>query len=263
MQASVSLSTLQSMISKRKSVRQYAPTPLSAQTVEDMLAALDGFARLVPDTRVAWKVVDRGHIKTRMPLRWLPPQLVVFYAADVNPETETGLRHLVEVGFIGQQLDLWLQANGLGACWLGMGIMKEEKDKFLFPADAPDGLAFAMMIAVGTPEGGGQRPLAEFNRKGLDEISDRGDPRLEPARLAPSAVNSQPWYFTHDPDGKTLHVWCVRGGLIKTAPLPMNLIDMGIALAHLYVSEPDTFRFFLCDEPGSVKNGRYIGSIVL
>ena len=66
----------------------------------------------------------------------------------------------------------------------------------------------------------------------MDRITDRADARLEPARLAPSAVNSQPWFFTHE--GSTIHVWCSKKGS------PLNA---GVALAHLYVSAEDTFRF--------------------
>lgn len=66
----------------------------------------------------------------------------------------------------------------------------------------------------------------------LEQITDKPDPRLEPARLAPSAVNGQPWYFAHE--GETIHIYCNKKG----SPL-----DAGIALAHLYVANMESFRF--------------------
>jgi hypothetical protein len=43
----------------------------------------------------------------------------------------------------------------------------------------------------------------------------------------------------------------------------MNRIDIGIALAHLYVANPETFRFFQTDSAPAVKDHRYLGSITL
>ena len=40
----------------------------------------------------------------------------------------------------------------------------------------------------------------------------------------------------------------------------MNLIDMGIALSHIYVSNPETFKFFKTDTHPQKKNANYIGS---
>jgi len=83
----------------------------------------------------------------------------------------------------------------------------------------------------------------------MERITDKSDPRLEPARLAPSAVNSQPWYFTHE--GDTIHVWCSKKG----SPL-----DTGIALAHLYVANGEKFRFFKAEHMSDLPDYGYIGS---
>ena len=45
------------------------------------------------------------------------------------------------------------------------------------------------------------RDIDGFKRKALLEISDNCDERLRVAQLAPSAINSQPWYFKHSDDG--------------------------------------------------------------
>ena len=64
----------------------------------------------------------------------------------------------------------------------------------------------------------------------MEQITDTPDPGLEPARLAPSAVNSQPWHFT--PEGDTIHVNCSKKG---------SRLDTGIALAYLHVAHEETF----------------------
>ena len=91
-----------------------------------------------------------------------------------------------------------------------------------------------------------------FKRKPMEQITDKPDPRLEPARLAPSAVNSQPWYFTHE--GDIIHAYCSKKG---------SRLDAGIALAHLYVANEDTFRFFQAENVPDVTGYGYIGSVSL
>jgi hypothetical protein len=86
----------------------------------------------------------------------------------------------------------------------------------------------------------------------MEQITDKPDPRLEPARLAPSAVNSQPWYFHHE--GNAIHVYCSKKG---------SRLDAGIALAHLYVANEETFRFFTAESPTVVSGYSYIGSVTL
>ena len=58
--------------------------------------------------------------------------------------------------------------------------------------------------------------------------------------------------FTHE--GDAIHVWCSKKG----SPL-----DAGIALAHLYVSSEDAFRFFRADHVTDLPGYGYIGSVTL
>ena len=114
-------------------------------------------------------------------------------------------------------------------------------------------MKFVIMLAFGHPKGDRLRQGGkDFKRKAMEQITDRADAKLEPARLAPSAVNSQPWFFTHE--GDTVHVWCSKKG---------SRLDAGIALAHLYVANGETFRFFRAENVKEVPGYAYIGSVVL
>ena len=86
----------------------------------------------------------------------------------------------------------------------------------------------------------------------MEKISDQVDPRLEPARLAPSAVNGQPWYFTHE--GDTIHVHCKNKA---------SYLDVGIAQAHLYVANEETFQFFQVEGVNPVPGYTYVGSLFI
>ena len=123
-------------------------------------------------------------------------------------------------------------------------------------------MEFVIFIAFGHPEEPLSRERKDFNRKPLWQITDREDPRLECARLAPSSTNSQPWYFTHQ--GETIHVFCSEAGILRHTLLGnMNRIDMGIALAHLYVENRDNFKLILTEPKDIPKGYRYTGSITL
>ena len=232
--------TLNEMICHRKSCRSFVGKSVDAEMIEKILSFEP--KPLYPEIKVRMDIVSRNQVKCICP--WTTPQVITIYSEEAEG-------YLENIGFLFQQMDLYLQTLGLGVCWLGMGKMN--------PKTAPEveGMKFVIMLAFGYPKGDQLRhDLKGFKRKFLEQISDRADPRLEPARLAPSSINSQPWYFTHE--GDTLHTYCTAKGMAGC----MNRIDMGIALAHLYVAYAETFRFFRAEAPGVPGYG-YIGSVVL
>lgn len=228
--------TLNEMIFKRKSCRSFTNVPVDAEMMEQILSFEP--KPLYPQIRVRMDIVGRDKVKCICP--WTTPQLITIY----SEETEG---YLENIGFLFQQMDLYLQTLGLGVCWLGMGRMNPRTTTQV------EGMKFVIMLAFGYPRGDQLRhDLKSFKRKSMEQITDKSDSRLEPARLAPSAVNSQPWFFIHE--GETIHVYCAKKG---------SRLDAGIALAHLYVSNADTFRFFKTEHLTDLPGYGYIGSIVL
>ena len=225
--------TLNEMIYHRKSCRSFLGEPVDAETIEKILSF--EMKPLYPEIRVHWEIVSRDQVKCICP--WTTPQLIAIYS-----EERPG--YLENIGFLFQQMDLYLQTLGLGVCWLGMGRMNPKT------TTAVDGMKFVIMLAFGHPRGDQLRhDLKGFKRKPMEQITDKPDSRLEPARLAPSAVNSQPWFFAHE--GDTIHVWCSKKG---------SRLDAGIALAHLYVSNERTFQFFRTENVSEISGYAYIGS---
>lgn len=235
----------QDMIEKRRSVRRYADDPLEEVQLRQLRLAFAQMKPLYPGRRVRWEVLDREQVRTIQP--WKSPQYLAIYS-------DRGEGWAENIGFLFQQMDLWLQAQGLGSCWVGLGKPRLAMEE--------DGLEFAILMAFGKAPGVPLRAGPEdFKRKAPEEIADQADPRLEPARIAPSSTNSQPWFFTHEADA--IHAWCAQGGLLRHKALGvMNRMDMGIALAQLYTAGPEDFRFFLAD-PGTREGYGYIGSFAL
>ena len=228
--------TLNEMIYRRRSCRSFTGKPVDAEIIEKILSF--DLKPLYPDIKVRMDIVNRSMVKCICP--WTTPQLITIYSEEIDGWQEN-------VGFLFQQMDLYLQTLGLGVCWLGLGRMN--------PRNAPEveGMKFVIMLAFGHPKSHQLRQsTADFKRKTPVQISDKSDLRLEPARLAPSAVNSQPWYFTHE--GETIHVYCSHKG---------SRLDVGIALTHLYVANAETFRFFKEGNPPALPGYGCIGSITL
>lgn len=241
------LEQLRAMIPQRRSVRSYLPDPVGEDTLAEIRALIAGLTPLLPGEPPVAHIIPTE--QASFVQKWRNPQFLAFYAVE-------GEDALINVGFMYQQLDLYLQSLGLGTCWVGLGW---PDDKLVPP---PEGMKLAVMMAFGYPDGVALRNAADFKRNAAENIADVPDERLEPARLAPSATNSQPWHFVHD--GEVLHVYREELGLIKKRTHGrMNLIDMGIALAHLYVSSPETFRFFRAGRPPEKTGFLYVGSVTL
>ena len=227
---------LQEMIYHRKSCRSFTGKPVDAGMIGKILSF--EMNPLYPQIKVRMDVVGRDKVKCICP--WTTSQLIAVYSEEAEG-------YLENIGFLLQQMDLYLQTLGLGVCWLGMGKMNPKT------AAEVEGMKFVIMLAFGYPQGDQLRHDGKgFRRKAPEKITDTADPRLEAARLAPSAINSQPWYFTHD--GDTLHIYCSKKG---------SRLDTGIALAHLYVENKETFRFFLAKAVRDVPGYSYVGSFVI
>ena len=238
---------LHEMIEKRKSFRKYTGVPVEESVLQQIREFSKNAVPLYPQIRVCWEIVEKEQVRVFLP--WKTPQLIAIYS-----ENTPG--YLENAGFLFQQLDLYLQSIGLGACWLGLGKMREK-----LPGLRED-MEFVILLAFGHPAEDLRTGPEQFQRKSLAEIADTEDARLEPARLAPSSTNSQPWYFTHGED--VIHAWCSQKGLARHVGLgAMNRIDMGIVLAHMYVANPDSFRFFQAEAPEKMKGYAYIGSFTV
>ena len=237
---------MQDAIYYRRSCRSYSNEPLSQEILQEIQAFSKTLVPLDETIQTAMQIVSGDAVRFYLP--WKSSQLIAFFS-----QHKPG--HLENAGFMLQQMDLWLQHRGIGVCWLGLGKLKSQV-KF------PEGMEFVILLAFGTPKESLSKQMRKFSRKTMAEISDREDARLECVRVAPSSTNSQPWYFTHE--GNTLHAFRSEAGLLRHAMLgTMNRIDMGIALVHLYVENPGSFRYFSAN-PTQIPTGHsYTGSFTL
>ena len=240
-------------IFKRKSIRNYDLTPLDQNILTKISEFMNNLTPLDSDIKVELKIISPDDVKRRV-MKKAPHYIAVF------SEPKEG--YLTNVGFMLQQMDLYLSASGIGSCW--QGIPKPTKD-VLQGSD----LEFIILIAFGKPAESLHRSnLSEFKRKPLNEISDikNTDKLLEAARFAPSAGNSQPWFFTGDEN--MIHVYSNKPGFIRGLLLKKYIrLDVGIALYHLklaaeHFSKETQIRFDKTAPDYSNKGYEYIASLI-
>jgi nitroreductase len=209
-------------ISKRKSVRKYDLTPLDEHTLAEILAHRSVLKPLYDHIKVEMKLLSQKDVKGLLSAK-APHYIAVF------SETKDG--YLTNVGFMLQQMDLFLSANGIGSGWQGM----PKPTKEILNSSR---LEFVILLAFGNPDERLHREsVLEFKRKPLAEITDvKGAfELLEPARLAPSAMNYQQWFFTGN--ATTLHAYRAKSNFIKAFFFErMSRISMGIALCHVWIA---------------------------
>ena len=227
------------IIRKRKSIRSYDLTPLDAAALDEVRAQIENVKPLYPEIKYSIKIVD----KTKGLLNVKAPHYLLFSSEEKEGFSEN-------IGFIGQQLDLYFSGAGLGSCWLGMAKPCEREDTTL---------NHVISMSFGKPAEPLYREPADFKRKPLSQISEGADERLEAARLAPSGVNKQNWYFIAE-DGK-IHCYCIKpSGLMKLFFNQLGRIDMGIALCHI-AEKSESFSFSKEANPPTRKGCVYMGTV--
>lgn len=207
---------------RRKSIRKYQLVPVESAILAAVQKYLAGLQPLDNTIQTEFKVVSRQDVTSLLPIQ--APHYIVAFS-----ENKPG--YLTNMGFLLQQLDLYLSASGLGSCWLGIPRpTKEIVDSSC--------LEFTIIMSFGHPvEPLYRNSTAEFKRKPLSKVTGITglDELLDPVRLAPSATNSQPWFFTGDDE--RVHAYCKTTNLLMALIYKkMNQIDMGIALYHLYLA---------------------------
>ena len=137
--------------------------------------------------------------------------------------------YLQNMGYIGEQIDLFLATKNIGALWFGIGKTEEK---------SYDGLDFVIMIAIAKmPEEKFRKDMFKAKRKSLDEIWVGDIPAYaDILRFAPSACNTQPWIVEKEENIIRVYRYKKPGkrGIMPADKVAFyNRIDIGIFLCFL------------------------------
>ena len=213
---------LYEMIFKRKSFhlfRNIGDEKISEEELEDIENKFNEFKPLVDDIKVKIKIVKDSTTCKRG-----QEYCILFYSEKKD-------NYLQNIGYLGEQLDLYLVSKNIGTLWFGIGKVEEKQ---------LDGLDFVIMIAIAKvdDESKFRKDMYKSKRKELSEIWE-GDSFLDIGnivRFTPSACNTQPWrvkaldneikVYRYRKEGK-------RGIMPKDMVIYYNQIDIGIFLCFL------------------------------
>lgn len=134
--------------------------------------------------------------------------------------------YLRNIGYIGEQIDLYLASENIGTLWFGIGKPKNA---------GPEGLDFVIMISIAKmPEDKFRKDMFKAKRKALDEIWS-GDTLnvAQIVRFTPSACNTQPWMVENTGSELLIYRYKKPGkrGIMPADKVSYyNKIDVGIFL---------------------------------
>ena len=234
-------------IFKRKSFhlfRNVGSEKVDPEELKEIEAAYAGFEPLYPDIRTAIRIVPAKQVAFKRDAEYC----ILIYSEKKD-------NYLMNAGYIGEQLDLYLVSRNIGTLWFGIG--KPDIAGY-------NGLDYVIMIAIRkiSDETKYRKDVFKSKRKSIEETWEGETLGVaEIARFAPSACNSQPW-FTRSEDGKlTIFRYKKAGkrGIMPAAAVAYyNRIDIGIYLLFLglCLNEQDiafTRRLFVDDAGDDVE----------
>lgn len=203
-------------IFKRKSFHLFKdPGTISEEELEDIRTFADNIVTLYKDIRTAVRIVPEGETTCKRGAEYC----ILFYS-------ERKGEYLRNIGYMGEQMDLYLASRNIGALWFGIG--RPEKLSV-------DGLDFVIMIAIAKmPESKFRKDMFKVKRKPLEEIWSGDLPAYANiVRFTPSACNTQPWKVEDTDQELSVYRYKKpgkRGIMPADKVVYYNRIDMGILL---------------------------------
>lgn len=200
--------TMYETIFTRRSVRKFNSEPLAAEELGKIKEFLNS-QKPLSGCNVRFEIVQKETVNSKM-----APHYILAYC-------DNNTANFINTGFILQNMDLYLQSSGYGSQWLGMNkpLIKENREEFV------------IMLAFGKTTISKRADEKDFSRLPIEKISNADNEITRAVRLAPSAVNSQPWQLLYKDNSLTISYFG-RGILKAMLKGKLNKIDLGIALSH-------------------------------
>ena len=238
----ISFSAWHTAIAKRRSRRRFDPNlPIAPETLAALEKACNQFApftsarsRLVSES---YESVFKGVIGSYGKVKGT--QTFIAFIGDMDDQFVQE-----KVGYTGEAIILEATALGLNTCWVAGFFRPEVVTSLIEVSKSEQVLAVTPVGYAREHESWEEKLMSRFGRShnrlqlsklaaGLpkEEWPDWIEVSLEAARLAPSAVNRQPWGFNVQDDGITVFV--------RTGGPEFNVskrLDCGIAMLHLEVA---------------------------
>ncbi len=210
------------MIFKRKSFhifRNVGNESISEDERNDIQKVFSEFAPLIPEIKTTIRIVPEKQTNCRRGGEYC----ILLYS-----EKNDG--YLQNIGYLGEQLDLYLVSRNIGTLWFGIGKTKEEPI---------DNMEFVIMFSIRKISDGSKyrKDMFKSKRKSVKEIweGEQISGVSDIVRFAPSACNLQPWFVKND--GELLVYRYKKPGKRGIMPADKvsfyNRIDIGIFICFM------------------------------
>jgi hypothetical protein len=210
------------MIFKRKSFhffRNVGNESIGEYELGDIQNAYSEFTPLNPEIKTTIRIIPEKETNCKRGGEYC----ILLYS-----EKKDG--YLQNIGYLGEQLDLYLVSRNIGTLWFGIGKTKEEPF---------EDMEFVIMFSIRKISDGSKyrKDMFKSKRKSVEEIweGEQIPGVTDIVRFAPSACNSQPWLVKND--GELLVYRYKKPGKRGIMPADRvsfyNCIDMGIFICFM------------------------------
>jgi len=198
-----------SLVRSRHSTRSYEQHVLTQEDRSDIGEAIASAVPLNSPHLLDWKLAEKA---------------IMGSSAVLYAQCGSSVDELVEYGYQGEQIVLALHARQWGTCWYYQFRMPGSPCSITVGRPATPGLRSAFMKTLS--HGDMRKPLERLVTNGIpQDSSPLVRTVLASARLAPSAMNRQPWSFEVVSDTEIL----IKGDA-------NGFPDLGICLANAMVT---------------------------
>lgn len=245
-------------IFRRKSVRRYKEEEIPEEILEKIRHYGAHVVGIRKEVRIKWKVYRASDHNVKGMFQVKAP----YYAALYSEVCEDCRIH---AGCLMEQLVLWLHTMGIASCYQGGARLKHDEE---------EQMELMMILAFGYPSEALERSFVDFKRAELKKLVKTNitpgkvqKKLLEAARLAPSALNQQPWRFVVTEN--RIHLFIRRPGRMSyEKQLNRNLFQAGIVLSHMLVTGEELWFDLDYQKLDSImekaiQNYLYAGSLIL
>ena len=214
----------------RRSVRSFQMEAIDPDTLTRIGRFYEQIEPLFPG--IATEIGIKENVAGKRVLRGLFGQMAPYYLTIYS---EVRDRFEMNAGYICEQISLYMLTLGIGSCCLGSARLKDSPDM-------RNDKAFVIVLAFGKPSGRLTRRPEDAKRLQIKDLCVFKDPPtswmnqvLEAARLAPSAMNRQPWRFVAAQN--RIHIFSRKDGMDK--PRRWDEFNFGVMFAHIAIASEE------------------------
>lgn len=252
------------LMKKRISTRKFKEEKISESDIESIMQYAANVKPLFSDIKWSIQITDKTEVIKGMISAVGKMYYKVFSPNYILLSSEISEKSNENIGYVGQQIVLKLTELGIGSCWIGAPIKKSSFEKNF---DINSNERYVIMIAIGYPlekfSEVQKRPRISSEEIFVGDNINGKEKVLDALRIAPSAVNSQPWIVYGDNDKWDIYIK-YKSGLFGSMLKRMNKIDIGIGFSHLILALDEMkidYKISYKKSPLKIKSQEYFTSI--